>query len=244
MENSILAGKTIIFDGDSICHAASEVYLPGSTNRGWAGRIGETYQMDWHNFGLGGATITAELYSSLGARHWVSRSIDTIHDEFPCLDYLILEGGTNDADLLVGELDRFGHFDTDDFSGNYDDTTFCGACETLFYKAVHYYPEAKLGFIIAPKMGAVTDCANNTAILERRRYFFETTLELCRKWHIPYLDLWEQSVLDPRYKEFYDETLGIDGNKQQHKAYMDGQHLTADGYDLVTPLIERWVLGL
>ena len=96
-ESELLQGKTIVFDGDSICQASSEGTHP---NCGWAYRIGVKNHMNWYNFGVGGGTLTAELYSLVtgNARHWISRSIDTIHDNFSSLDYLILEGGTNDAD--------------------------------------------------------------------------------------------------------------------------------------------------
>ena len=148
-----LYGKRVIFDGDSICHATSESNL--TQNRGWAYRIGAKNNMDWHNLGISGATITAEMYSSVtgNARHWVSRSIDKIHEKFSDVDYLIFEGGTNDADLLLIGSDKFGKLDLSDYSGNYDDSTFTGAVESLLYKAITYYPNAKIGFIIAQKMG-------------------------------------------------------------------------------------------
>ena len=90
--------------------------------------------MSWHNFGIGGGTITAEVYSLVTGKpkHWVCRNIDNIHNEVPELDYLIPE----------------------DYSEQYDDTTFCGAVETLFFKALNYYPNAKIGFTIAPKIDA------------------------------------------------------------------------------------------
>ncbi len=245
MTTKNLIGKTIVFDGDSICHATSEIFLPGSTNRGWAGRIGDVYQMNWYNLGISGGTITAEMYSAEGyARHWISRNIDKIYNEFPDLDYLILEGGTNDADLIAKDGNLFGKYDVNDYSGDFDDSTFCGACDAMFFKAKNYFPNAKLGFIIAPKMGSVSNCAQNNDILKKRRHYFEIIKVLCLKWDIPCLDLWEKSILNPQSKEYYDETLGLDGNKMTHKAYMDGQHLTAKGYDLITPLIEEWILSL
>ena len=234
----LLYEKTIIFDGDSICQAGSEGPAP---NRGWAYRIGDRNHMNWHNFGIGGGTLTAELYSLVtgNPRHWISRSIDTIHEQFPCLDYLILEGGTNDADLLSGTPEKFGVIDPDDYSGSYDDQTFCGACESLFFKALSYYPTAKIGFLIAPKMAA---CDPDT--YKNRRYYFTKIMEICKKWGIPYLDLWDGCPLNPRLKVYYDETLSTEENAQAGKAYVDGQHLSKIGYDIVSTKIEAWIRTL
>lgn len=236
--NHLLAGKTIVFDGDSICHGGSEGTAP---NCGWAYRIGEGNHMNWHNFAIGGATITAEMYSSVtgNPRHWISRSIDAIHESYPSLDYLILEGGTNDADLLWPTPEKFGTVDPDDFSGNYDDKTFCGACESLFYKALSYYPYAKIGFIIAPKMGA----AALMEIKNRRSYFY-TIVDICKKWGIPYIDLWDACPLNPSLPVYFDPSLSIEENIEAGKAYVDGQHLSGLGYDVVSSRIEAWIRTL
>lgn len=236
--NQLLQGKTIVFDGDSICQASSEGTHP---NCGWAYRIGVKNHMNWYNFGVGGGTLTAELYSSVtgNARHWISRSIDTIHDNFSSLDYLILEGGTNDADLLAESHEKFGTMGPDDFNGNYDDQTFCGAVESLFFKALSYYPSAKIGFIIAPKMGA-----GDLAIFKNRRSYFMKIIEICKKWGIPYIDLWDGCPLNPRLQVYYDPKLSKEENVAAKKAYVDGQHLTGIGYDVVSSKIEAWIRTL
>ena len=88
-----LFGKTIVFDGDSICDG-SRTAVNGE-RVAWAGIVGCDYGMDWYNYSRGGATVTAEMYQeSTGiARHWLSRFIDTIKERHESLDYLILEGG-------------------------------------------------------------------------------------------------------------------------------------------------------
>ena len=133
--------------------------------------------MEWYNYAVGGGTITAEMYSeSTGAaRHWISRTIDKIHNEHPRVDYLILEGGTNDADLHGIDSDRFGTYDPSDFSGNFDDTTYTGGLESLFYKALSYYPQAKIGYIVAQKMGP-TDIGYEE--INNRRFYFLRAIEI------------------------------------------------------------------
>jgi lysophospholipase L1-like esterase len=231
--------KTIIFDGDSICQASSEA--KHTVERGWPYRIGKKNDMCWRNFGIGGGTITAEMYSQVtgNPRHWISRSIDEIHKEFPSLNYLILEGGTNDADLLRDNPERIGSFTPSDYSGDYDDSTFCGAVEKLFFKAINYYPTAKIGFIIAPKMGV-----GDSYEIRSRRKFFDIIIEICKKWGIPYLDLWNGSPMNPNLKVYYDADLSLEENIAAGKAYVDGQHLSKVGYDIISPTIDAWIKTL
>lgn len=233
-----LYGKRVVFDGDSICQGSpSAGILP------WANLIGEKNCMEWKNYGVGGGTVTAEVYvaSTGNPRHWISRTIDRIHNEFPSLDYLILEGGTNDADLLIDEPERFGELDPADFSGNYDDTTFTGACESLFYKATSYYPCAKIGFIVAHKMGRP---AGGYGADYKRRKFFLRAIEVCKKWGIPYIDLWECAPLNPSLEAYYDPKLSGEENEAAGKCYIDGQHLTTHGYKVLTDKIEAWMMTL
>ena len=233
-----LYGKVAVFDGDSICMGSiKDGRLP------WANIIGDENSMEWKNYGIGGGTVTAEVYvASTGAkRHWVSRNIDRIHEECAALDYLILEGGTNDADLLIDQPERFGEYNLEDYSGNYDDTTFTGALESLFYKATRYYPTAKIGYIVAQKMGTPA-CGYGPDY--KRRKFFLRAIEVCRKWGIPYLDLWESSPLNPSLECYYDKTLSIEENEAQGKCYVDGQHLTALGYRVISSRIAAWMQNL
>ena len=233
-----LYGKTVAFDGDSICQGSVAAgRLP------WANLIGDANEMVWKNYGIGGGTITAEVYvASTGAkRHWVTRTIDQIYEQNPTLDYLILEGGTNDADLFKDQPERFGEYSPLDFSGSYDDTTFTGALESLFFKATKYYPTAKLGYIVAQKMGMTNGgCGAD----DRRRKFFIRAIEICKKWGIPYLDLWERSPLNPHLVCYFDPNLSIDENETQGKCYVDGQHLTALGYRRISSTIESWMRTL
>lgn len=235
-----LFGKTIVFDGDSICRADSESKV--DMNVGWPYRIGRAGKMKWYNYAVGGGTVTAGMYTNAGdARHWVSRYIDNIHENHESLDYLILEGGTNDADLLGIGSERFGEYDPTDYSGSYDDTTFTGALESLFYKAITYYPTAKIGYIVAQKMSR-SDCGYGKK--NRRRYYFLRAIEICKKWGIPYLDLWDGAPINPSLDVYYDPSLDKEANIKSGKAYTDGQHLTSVGYDIVSPKIFAWIKTL
>lgn len=239
-----LFGKSIVFDGDSICEAVTESSTSGTTKYdkpiGWAYRVGTRFGMKWYNHGQSGGTITAETYSSDGsqARHWVSRYVDTIHSMYPNLDYYVFEGGTNDADILRNDLSKLGTFSADDFSGNYDDTTFYGAMETIIYKMLNYYPHIKIGYIVAQKMGTNTD---SRAL---RYSYFEKAMQICKKWGVPYINLWDDSQLNPMIASHYDSTKTADENKSSGSLYVDGQHLTSYGYDAVSSKICDFIMGL
>lgn len=236
-EPADLTGKTIIWNGDSICAGKQET-------GNWATRIAERNSMTFQNYAVGGGTVATglPLTSSGNERHSVFSSLDRMHKAYPDADYIIFEGGSNDADLLGyavsgTEKHKLGEIDPKDFSGNYDMTTFCGALECVFYRAKEMWPDKKIGFIVAQKMG---DPTNRT--YENRRFYFDKAIEVCEKWDIPYIDLWNDSELDPANPAMYDSTKTADQNMMENTGYyLDGQHLTALGYDVTTELIEAWL---
>lgn len=227
-----LIGKTALFYGDSICY--------GDNKDGWAGRIGRGNRMTWENMGISGATFHKNAIAGCIAEQGVP---------FSNPDYIILEGGTNDADRIGNSISdpkpsAFGSYDwttwgTDDASSNYgfDITTFCGALEYMLKRITTNYPSAKVGYIVAQKMGRTTDyrpTANN------RRFFFETAMDICKKWGVSYVNLWDGSTLNPSNPSMYNS----DEQNNEDYYYLDGQHLTAKGYDVITPKIEAWMKTL
>lgn len=161
-----LCGKKVTFNGDSICYGAGHL---GGYGKIIAGRN----KMIYTNRGVGGGTITAELYSSNGTkRHWISRDIPNID---PTSDYVILEGGVNDASLNpnLGEI-------TEGFTSELDDTTFCGAFESMIKQCYELFPSAKIGFIIVHQM---------TERFNPGGEFYEKAIAILNKWGVPYLNL-------------------------------------------------------
>lgn len=233
--------KVLIADGDSIGQALLDKPF---YRKGWWGRLVTDYSCTGQNYSVGGGTITSELYyENNNPRHWINESIDTIYSTYSTLDYLILDGGTNDADLIgrfSGDTPpaKFGTWTETDFSGSYDNTTFCGAVETMFYKALTHWPKAKIGFIIPMEMGT-----NNLSVANRRRYFDEIK-KIAVKWHIPVLDLWNECQMDARLSVYYDSTMTEEQNVSAEKCYNDGQHPTSYGYDLMQGKIDAWVNSL
>ncbi len=237
MENK-LYGKTVIWDGDSICQ--------GSSRWGnWAVRIAEKNALKaWKSYAIGGGTIVenAPRFKDGSARHSVCATLELMHEEYPDADYIILEGGTNDAGLLGPIIDgefaeRFGHVDPDDYSGEYDRDTFCGALESIFYRATKLWRGKKICYIVAQKMGFVPPVSKN------RRAYFEVAMQICRKWGIPYLNLWDGCPLNPLLPHMYDRNKTKEENEAE-SLYTDGQHLTAAGYDFSADIIDSWLKTL
>lgn len=236
MEN-ILYGKKAVFDGDSICHGITVGQQHPTYGWGWAGRIGTKNNMNWHNYAITAAMVLSGIPRSDCERHYISTNLDRIYAEHPDLDYLILEGGSNDADILgierLGEISQTSMMYTD-FDHMAD---FTQALEYLLSKAVALYPDRKIGFIIPHKM---TVTPGDTEIEKKvdyknhiRRIFFDRCVEVCEKYGIPCLDLWKNCHLNPVIDYV------THGNK--FDMYHDGQHLTAKGYDYITPIIEAWM---
>lgn len=236
-----LYGKKAVFLGDSICNGASA----NDGKSGWAGRIGQNNSMKWWNAGISGGTFTAGLSGSAGVISDVPFDNNT-YTQNP--DYIIIEGGTNDADLIGSALgatlpEKFGAYTDGDYVSTFDNFTYCGAIEKMF-KALantNTVRTAKVGVIIAQKMGQLNaTIPDYTAEHNNRRRYFETLIKLCEKWGVPYLNLWDTCILNPMMPNQY--TYQQESN--EGKYYTDGQHLTTEGYNYIAPIIEAWMKTL
>ena len=234
-----LFGKIALFNGDSICASNTDASGKGA----YAGRIASANGMTIYNYAVGGGTITAET----GDRHWIVDSIDGMHTAHPVADYIILEGGTNDADIIGSILngnvpEKFGSFNLTDYSGSYDEETFCGAVEKMFFKAISYWPASKIGFVVAMKMGRST--VGYTKDTWNRRAYFETIMQICNKWGINFINLWDTCYMNPMLTACFDSTMTAQQNIDNGKMYTDGQHPTPTGYDYLAPMIGAWMKTL
>ncbi|MBR4017498.1 MAG: SGNH/GDSL hydrolase family protein, partial [Oscillospiraceae bacterium] len=197
-------GKSVLFTGDSISW--------GSDQRAWAARIGEKYEMDYINASVSGASVsTTRIY----------RMIDQIEaNKTGSFDYVIMHGPTNDAwdEIAVGALSE--SFNVAD----YDVSTYAGALEELFYYARQYFPNAKPGYIINFRFSSSLDNG-----LSDMSAYVEMAKEVCNKWSVPYLDLYNNEELTAALK------VGT-------TVYLpDNVHPNAAGYDILTPYIADWM---
>lgn len=246
VEMNPLYGKTVLFNGDSICASATDTEY----NLAWAGRIMNRNSMNGKNYAVMGGTISSNNYrNDSSAYHWISASVDTMYSENPNADYIIFEGGTNDADLLGSIIngntsERLGTFSLGDFSGNYDMNTFCGAFENLCYKATNYWTGKKIGYVVAYKMAGQSGLSSGyTKEKSNRRAYFDIAMQICEKWGIPVLNLWDNCYMNPSNVACYDPSLSEAENKSTKMIY-DGQHPATKGYEYIYPIIESWMKTL
>lgn len=226
---NILFDKSVIWDGDSICAADND-----SEYGGWPGRIAMVNRMRFKNYAIAGGTIAENTGTNV---HSVSATVDTMISEFPDADYVIIEGGTNDADILGA--DGIGTFDVDDFSAEYiaalDKDTFSGALESIFYRLVTQMKGKHIGYLIPQKMG------HTEVLVTRRRTYFDRAIDICKKWGIPCLDLWNGLYFNWRLAAHWDQSMTSAENEAAGNLYMDGQHLTTTGYAIQSPIITEWI---
>ena len=209
--NNPLYGKKLSVNGDSICNGAG---YPG----GYAKIIGANNNMTVQNIAVGGGTISAEVYYASGnARHWICRTIENMDADS---DYAIVEGGVNDStNPTMGAI-------TDGYTSTLDDTTFYGACESMFKQLAERFAGKKYGFIIVHQMSEMMRP-------NKRRY--NAIMECASKWGVPVLDL--AKTVPPLGFWSYssgctDETLIsiVDTYTKDSNGHGDGWHPNEAGY--------------
>lgn len=209
--------KSVLFVGDSLCEAycerESEQY---KTQMGWAGRIMTANSMTGINKSLGGASIGNCRGENLVYNQLIAMTGNTY-------DYLIIEGGANDAwdNAPVGVM-------TEGFDGPFDRDSFAGGLEATFAYAKEHFASSKLGFIVTFQMpsaqfGRMSDMSE----------YFALSKQICDKWGIPYLDL------------YFDEDFNKNVLKSATNENLpDFIHPNSSGYNILSPIIENWMKTL
>lgn len=159
-----LKGKIATFTGDSICQGAGYA-------GGYAKIIGEDYDMTVENIGVSDGTVV-----QWRDKFCISESIADMRSD---ADFVMLEGGGNDADwgpqyIPVGTL-------SSGYDATLDTTTFAGAFEQMLKSAIAKFPNAKIGYIFAHKCIANFDSPNGA--------YRNMAISALEKWGIPYCDL-------------------------------------------------------
>lgn len=230
----ILAGKRAIFLGDSLCAGTTVDKGSGKYGYGWAGLIGERNEMVWENFGRNGAVIT----HIEGQDRIVSDQLERAMKKYDSVDYILFEGGCNDADQLHKEAKALGMIA--DGYDSFDCSTFTGALEQLILDMLTTYPDAKIGYLIPPKMGSSPyDAPENL-----RRQYYDRAVAVCEKWGISVLDLWNENPMNPELDVYFDSGIPKEEASAAGKFYTDGQHLTLRGYERILSQIEGFMREL
>ncbi len=211
-----LFGKSVLFVGDSLCEAYCERDTEYADVRGWAGRIMAKNQMTGMNKSLGGASIG----NCRGENLVYKQLVDMTGSSY---EYLIIEGGANDAwdSAPVGDM-------TDGFDGPFDRNSFAGGLEATFAYAKEHFAGAKLGYIVTYQMPGA-----KFGRMEDMSEYFALSKKICDKWEIPYLDL------------YFDEAFNRQVLKPETNVNLpDFIHPNTAGYELLTPVIEGWMKTL
>lgn len=166
---SPLFGKSISFNGDSVCAG-------GDGGGGYGKIIANRNSMVYQNIAVGGATIAAETYSNSSGKalHWICRTISEMNEN---ADYAIVEGGVNDPNYVenMGSL-------SSGFDAALDDTTFYGAFESMLKQLIERFPGKKIGYIAVHKFSANFDSRTAGGCYQAAR-------ACCEKWGVPFCDL-------------------------------------------------------
>lgn len=217
-EKSPLYGKTALFCGDSIGWGQWD----NETRAAYAGRIADQYGMKVKNASVGGSSLTPVRSA---------RIVDQvkINKRNAPYDYVILQGGVNDAwgDVATGKYAPWGEM-TDSFDcKDFDVDTYAGALEELFYYTFLYNPDAKVGYIYT--FATPTSGLGHTGDMEP---YYAVADKICAKWGVQVLDL---------YHDRYVSNSMLEVKSAPNKYLQDALHPTALGYDRLAPYIGDWM---
>lgn len=159
---SPLFGKIILWDGDSIMYG---VGFAG----GFANIIAGNNSMISTNYAISGGSIAYVAAD----RHCVARNISSMS---ATADYVVFEGGVNDYSLSVA----LGAV-TSGWTDALDDTTFCGALESMCKQAVLKWPGKKIGYVNVHKINGLSS--------NFQTVWYPKMIEICNKWGVSFCDL-------------------------------------------------------
>ena len=215
--DNVLTGKSISFNGDSICAGA------GFTG-GYGKIIAEKNNMTYQNVAVSGGSVAEKS----GTPYVISNGVEKMN----LSDYCILEGGFNDYAYNI-PLGIYSNENVLIDENSLDKTTFSGAFEYMIIKSLKKFTGKKIGFIAIHTILLHSDQGLNA--------YINRAIEICNKWSIPVLDLRKElgysTLLGDEYNKKYFADAG-DGS-------VGTLHPNEFGYkELYVPKIENWLLQL
>lgn len=198
-----LAGKTLYVAGDSIA------YGKGSAG-GYGKCIADRYGMQLINEAVDGATLATLVPDNVngGYRTSIGMTVKS-STELEKADYILLEGGVNDAwnNAPVGTL-------TDGFAAAYDETTMTGALEKMMDDLATNHSDKRVAYVF-PHGGMFAGSEN------WYKTYKPAILAALKKWGVPYVDIAETTP-----------PMGKHGVIELGDKYTsDGTHPNAAGYE-------------
>lgn len=182
-EPSRIAGKTIAYNGDSITesrtNSASVSYNAGAYPK----LIADTTNSSYANFAVGGGTLA---YKS-GGGHRICRDIVNMNGNY---DAIIFSGGINDYWQNI----PLGTYSESDYTSDVDDTTVCGALESIFRQAINKWCGKPIMFVITHKI--YNTVYNDNSAGYSFKDLHDAIVGICDKYSIPYYDCYKDGGLN------------------------------------------------
>ena len=214
----VLNGKLVVYYGDSICDKSSHDYPEKLKTKffSYAGRITEMYGTRDFNRGKSGASL-----STVRQGNFIISQ--TRADQRRKVDMIVIEGGVNDAwdSAPVGEVSDMTAENFD--KSKLDKSTMAGGLEELLWTLKTNHPEAVIVYMINFKLNSSIGKLNSMT------HYVETIKELCDKWGVPYLDLYNDGWFNARF----------DITSKTHST--DGVHPNGPGYDMLAPVLAEFM---
>lgn len=179
--DDILKGKKIVYDGDSIAESRLGVAYNGG---GYAKIIADLTGGTYVNQAVGGAYLRSTTEDN---RHSVVDNLENLPKDG---DLYCFEGGINDywTNAVLGE------YSLDDYTGELDKTTVCGALETIFRYAINNFVGKPICFVIVHKVCDTSYVKNSDD--KTFKDYRDSMVAICEKYSIPYYDAFSESGLN------------------------------------------------
>jgi hypothetical protein len=172
--NGQLRDKTIYAFGDSIVYGHKYA-------RSFVDFTAEREAMNLSKYAINGATVgpsSKQLITQV--RNASTRSPD----------YVVFNGGTNDAENIYGHRYRVGTMADGLDPARFDKSTYAGSLETALSAIRTKWPTTRIVYVAVHKLGS-RDWNTQLAIRS-------VTLQICTKWQVSVADLFNDTTLDTR----------------------------------------------
>lgn len=221
-----LFGRKILNIGDSLCSAARDEKIDGL--RGWPRRLRDRFGAMVVNYGQGGSGFSTARLLCRPCMHPHQLILNQL-PAYPCgleYHYILLEGGGNDAGIKAPVGEMSASFDP----ATFDLSTYAGGFERLIYDTIQKFGDtAAIGYMSVYKMPLAPKYVDAAP-------YFEMGAKICKKWGIEYLDLFNTFTLDTEKYTW--------NGKEGEESKPDYVHANSEGYDLMQPHINEFMLKI
>lgn len=172
--NGKLRGKTMYAFGDSIVY-------------------GHTYPRSFVNLTAERELMTLSKHAVNGATigptgNQVLTQVRNAASQPP--DHVVFDGGTNDAELILGGRYRVGTMAAGFDPATFDNSAYAGSLETTLHTMRAKWPAARIVYVAVHRLGS-RDWNTQLAIRS-------VTLQICAKWGVTVADVFNSTTMDTR----------------------------------------------